>query len=124
MANMDIFINELVTYLSDLAEMNIEAGNQISLAVESQFKEIRAVNTGVNLEVDDKDEERIRNSSMVDSANAMSRSESIVFGASTKSLIFQSDFTELCNYWEQQMEEQKHCAEQHEAAAGQFKLQA
>ena len=118
MANMDIFINELVTYLSDLAEMNIEAGNQISLAVESQFKEIRAVNTGVNLEVDDKDEERIRNSSMVDSANAMSRSESIVFGASTKSLIFQSDFTELCNYWEQQMEEQKHCAEQHEAAAG------
>ena len=35
MVNMDIFINELVTYLSDLAEMNIEAGNQISLAVES-----------------------------------------------------------------------------------------
>ena len=47
--NMGIAITELVTYLTDLAEINIEAGNQISLAVDSQFKEIRAVNTGVNL---------------------------------------------------------------------------
>ena len=47
--NMGIAITELVTYLTDLAEINFEAGNQISLAVDSQFKEIRAVNTGVNL---------------------------------------------------------------------------
>ena len=121
---MDIAIGELVRYLSDLAEINSEAASQLKIAITSQYKEIRAVKTGVNLEVEDIDEERIRTSIIVESSNALSRSDSKMFGDSTNVLIFQSDFEELRDYWEESMEEQRHSVEQHEAAADQFKLQA
>ena len=117
-------IDELVTYLRDHAELNNFASQQLLEAISSQFKEVKAVKTGVNLEVEDIDEESIRASIMMDSVKAMKRTDSKMFGTSTHVLMLTSDFEQLTAYWEHMMEEQKSCAEICEKTAHKFEQQS
>ena len=42
---------------------------------------------------------------MTESARTLQRTESNLFGDSTHVLSLSSDFMDLCNFWEEQMEE-------------------
>lgn len=80
---MSLAIGELVLYFNDLAEFNQVAGQKMYEAINSQFKEVRHVNTGVNLEIESMDEDSIRASISREASNALKRTESKMFGTST-----------------------------------------
>ena len=61
MSKISVSIDELVKYLSDLADINEMEKTTIMAAISSQFKEIKRVNTAVNLNLEEEvDEEQLR----------------------------------------------------------------
>ncbi len=119
---MSLAIGELVQYFKDLADFNQISSTKMVEAIATQFKEVRHINTGVNLEVENIDEDSIR-ASITQGNCGITRSESKMFGMSTQVLAMQSDFDELNSFWNESMEEQKHIAEQYEMAANHLKIE-
>ena len=61
MSKISVSIDELVKYLSDLADINEVEKTTIMAAISNQFKEIKRVNTAVNLNLEEEvDEEQLR----------------------------------------------------------------
>ena len=108
MSKISVSIDELVKYLSDLADINEMEKTTIMAAISNQFKEIKRVNTAVNLNLEEEvDEEQLRASIQTDSLAAMKRTKSKMYGPSIQKLAFESDFEDLCALWSEKMEEHK-----------------
>ena len=124
---MSLAIDELVTYLNDLSEMNTLEASQLKVAIDSQYKEIKQVMTGHTINPDsleDDDVDIIREQIALNSDLALARTASKKYMYSSQIIPLVSDFEEMTDFWQEQMEEQKHSAAQSEIAADQLKLEA
>ena len=84
---MTLAIAELVTYLNDLSDMSIKENLQSNIAIDSQFKEIKhVINTG-EFNLEDLDEDSLREKIALQNDIALTRTDSKKYGPSTQILV-------------------------------------